>query len=123
MVYGVLYAVLEMVGYQLDTVGWDLVTPLLVASALVDALLAIVVAIAVLVLYDVGRRRWGPAVAAWQERHLAAAEDPREPIGVPSWRPGTEPPSVPLPAPPPSGGTYGVHSRGQRFPEDPGRLL
>ena len=76
LVYGVLYVVLEMVGHALETVGWGRVTPLHVASALVDALLAIVMAIAVLVLWDVGRRRWGPSFRAWQARQLAAAADP-----------------------------------------------
>src|SRR5688572_17588531 len=60
LVYGVLYVVLEMVGHALESVGWGRVTPLHVASALVDALLLIVMAIAVLVLWDVARRRWGP---------------------------------------------------------------
>jgi len=124
LVYGVLYVVLEMVGHALETVGWRRVTPLHVASALVDALLAIVMAIAVLVLWDVGRRRWGPAFRAWQTRQSAAAQEPREALGVPSWRPESEPPSPPLAvAATPRTGTYGTTGHGRRFREDPGHLL
>jgi hypothetical protein len=124
LVYGVLYVVLEMVGHQLATVGWRRVTPLHVASALVDALLAIVVAIAAVVLYDVGRRRWGPALRAWQERQLAAAEPPGEPIGVQSWRPESAPFTYAIGAPvAPRTSTYGTPGAGRRFPEEPGRLL
>ena len=125
LVYGVLYVVLEMVGHALETVGWGRVTPLDVASALVDALLAIVMAIAVLVLWDVGRRRWGPAFRAWQARQLAAAAEFSEPIGVQSWRPESEPPLTPraVAAAPPTG-TYGTGgSSSRRFREDPGQLL
>jgi hypothetical protein len=126
LVYGVLYVVLEMVGHQLETVGWGRITPLHVASALVDALLAIVLAIAALVAFDLGRRRWGPALRAWQERQLESTEERLEPIGVASWRAGSEP------FPPPralgaaavsTGGTYGTSTGGHRYPEDPGRLL
>jgi hypothetical protein len=124
LVYGVLYVVLEMVGHQLATVGWGRVTPLHVASALVDALLAIVVAIAAVVLYDVGRRRWGPALRAWQERQLAAAEPPGEPIGVQSWRPESTPFTRAIGAPAaPRTSTYGTPGAGRRFPEEPGHLL
>jgi hypothetical protein len=124
LVYGVLYVVLEMVGHQLATVGWGRVTPLHVASALVDALLAIVVAIAAVVLYDVGCRRWGPALRAWQDRQLAAAEEPRETIGVQSWRPESTPytRAIGAPAARPTS-TYGATATGRRFPEEPGHLL
>jgi hypothetical protein len=124
LVYGVLYVVLEMVGHQLATVGWGRVTPLHVASALVDALLAIVVAIAAVVLYDVGRRRWGPALRAWQARQIAAAEHSGESIGVPSWRPESTPFTRAIGAPAaPRTSTYGTPGAGRRFPEEPGRLL
>ena len=124
LVYGVLYIVLEMVGHALETVGWGRVTPLHVASALVDALLAIVVAIAVLVLYDVGRRRWSPVFRAWQARQPAAPAEAGEPIGVTSWRPESAPPYSPLAVEAaPRTGTYGTTVRGRRFREDPGQLL
>ena len=124
LVYGVLYVVLEMVGHQLATVGWGRVTPLHVASALVDALLAIVVAIAALVLYDIALKRWGPAFRAWQERQLSAVEELREPIGVESWRPESSPfpRAIGAPVHRPTG-TYGTGGVGRRFPEEPGRLL
>ena len=127
LVYGVLYVVLEMVGHQLETVGWGHVTPLHVASALVDVLLALVVAIAALVLYDLGRKRWGPVFRAWQARQLlaVAVAEPYDPIGVTSWRPDSEPvpPRALAAARAPEGSTYGSGGRSRRYPEDPGRLL
>lgn len=124
LVYGVLYVVLEMVGHQLATVGWGRVTPLHVASALVDALLVIVVAIAALVLCDLARKRWGLAFRAWQERQLPAAEERWEPIGVGSWRPESTPFPRAISAPViPTTGTYGTTGVGRRFPEAPGSLL
>jgi hypothetical protein len=134
LVYGVLYVVFEMVRHQLELIGWERVTPLHVASALVDALLAIVIAIGAVVAFDVGRRRWGPALRAWQERQLRmaaeAAQFDQEPIPVTSWRPGqeAEPLAVaaphPSPAPEPTyaPSTY-ARSTGRRFTEDPGRQL
>jgi hypothetical protein len=123
MVLGVLCVVLEIVGHHLETVGWDRVTPLHVISALVDALLVLVIAIAAVVVWDILRRRWGPALRAWQERQLQP-EPARETIGVTSWRAGQEPfpPPRTLGAPrrPP---TYGGGGTGRRYPEDPGRLL
>jgi hypothetical protein len=126
LVYGVLYVVLEMVGHQLQTVGWGRITPLHVASALVDALLAIVLAVAALVAHDVGRRRWGPALRSWRERQLAWSEEPVEPLGVTSWRAGSEPCSPARAigtAAAATGGTYGTNPADHRYPEDPGRLL
>lgn len=130
LVYGVLYVVAEMVAHSLATVGWDRVTPLDVAAALVDALLAIVVAIAAVVAYDLARRRWLPVLRAWGARqHDRDGEiwdgEPWETIEVDSWRAGEEPAALPRgPGPPGAGGTYGrpVPS-GRRFPEEPGRLL
>jgi hypothetical protein len=137
LVYGVLYVVIEMIGHALETVGWARVTPLDVASALTDALLFVVVCIALVVASDVARRRWGPALLAWhQERLRAHAEAQSEavwgdgPIGVTSWRP--EPialPAGPQPATATSAGgtyaaaTYGPRTPGRAFPEEPGHLL
>jgi hypothetical protein len=134
LVYGVLYVAFEIVGHQLETVGWPRITPLDVASALTDALLAIVICIALVVAVDVGRQRWGPALRAWNEERLRLAAEAAdeswaevvwddEPIGVRSWR------STPLalPAPTgsaPSGGTfYTAGTYGPPFPEEPGRQL
>ena len=137
LVYGVLYVAIEIVGNQLEKVGWPQITPLDVAEALTDALLAIVVCIALVVAFDLGRERWGPALRAWHAERLrlageaarAAGEDwaevvwDDEPIGVRSWRP--EPLALPAaPRSPSSGGTYytpGMPS--PPFPEEPGRQL
>ena len=133
MVYGVLYVVFEMVRHQLELVGWERVTPLHVASALVDALLAIVLAIGAVVAFDVARRRWGPALRAWQERQLRlAAENAQfadEPIPVTSWRPQQEESALAGPRPSTyaeptyAASTYGSRSHGRRYTEDPGRQL
>jgi hypothetical protein len=136
-VYGVLYVVIELVGHQLDTVGWPRVTPLHVAAALIDAFLFVVICLAVVVAVDLAKQRWGPALAAWHrerlrahaEAHAEVVRDDR-PIGVTSWRP--EPialPAGPRPAAPAPGGgtyapaTYGLRASGQPFSEEPGRLL
>ncbi|MCW2704713.1 MAG: hypothetical protein JWQ37_2708 [Blastococcus sp.] len=135
LVYGVLYVALEIVGHQLETVGWPRITPLDVASALTDALLAIVICIALVVAVDVGRQRYGPALRAWNEERLRLAAEAElekswvevswddEPIGVRSWRPAP----LALPAPPataPPGGTFYTPSTyGPPFPEEPGQQV
>ena len=134
LVYGVLYIAIEIVGNKLETVGWPKITPLDVAEALTDALLAIVVCIALVVAVDLGRERWGPALRAWHEERLrlaaeAAQEDwaevvrDDEPIGVRSWRP--EPLALPAAAPSaaPSGTYYTSSPSTPPFPEEPGRQL
>jgi hypothetical protein len=134
LVYGVLYVAAEIVGNQLETVGWPKITPLDVAEALTNALLAIVICIAIVVGVDVGRRRWGPALRAWNEERLRLAADARdenwaevvwddETIGVRSWRP--EPIALPAPAASASaGGTYYTPSSSSPpFPEEPGPRL
>ncbi|TFV88545.1 hypothetical protein [Blastococcus sp. CT_GayMR16] len=129
LVYGVLYVAFEIVGHHLETVGWPRITPLDVASALTDALLVIVICIALLVGFDVARQKWGPALRAWNtERLRLAAEaelegswaevtwDDDEPIGVRSWR--SEPLALPAPA---AGATFYTPSTyGPPFPEEPG---
>jgi hypothetical protein len=133
LVYGVLYVAIEIVGNQLEKVGWAQIDPLDVASALTDALLAIVICISLVVAIDVGRARWGPALRAWNEERLrlaavAAEEDWAEvvwddqPIGVRSWRP--EPLALPAGAAPASTGTYYTPStHSPPFPEVPGPQL
>jgi hypothetical protein len=133
LVYGVLYVAVEIVGNQLETVGWPKITPLDVAEALTNALLAIVICIALVVAVDLGRERWGPALRAWnQERLRLAAEAEREdwaeadwddePIGVRSWRP--EPIALPAAASASPGGTYYTPSSASPpFPEEPGPQL
>jgi hypothetical protein len=136
LVYGVLYIAIEIIGNQLEQVGWPKVTALDVAEALTDAMLAIVVCIALVVAVDLARERWGPALRAWHEERLrlaaeAAAERQDwaegvwddEPIGVRSWRP--EPLALPAASPPPTtGGTYYTpRVPSPPFPEEPGRRL
>ena len=136
LVYGVLYVAVEIVGNQLETVGWPKITPMDVAEALTDGMLAIVICIAIVVGADLARERWGPALRAWnQERLRLAAESAEagdgtwaevewdEPIGVRSWRP--EPIALPAGAPSSSsGGTYYTpSSTSPPFPEEPGPQL
>ena len=129
LVYGVLYVAVEIVGNQLEKVGWARIDPLDVASALTDALLAIVICIALVVAVDVGRERWLPALLAWNQERLRLAAEAQEdwaevswddePIGVRSWR--SEPLALPAPAPSAPGGTYYTSSTsGPPFPEEPG---
>ena len=126
LVYGVLYVVVEIVGAQIEAIGWPQLTALDIATAVANACLTVAVGIAVLVGADVGGRRWHRSMLAWrEERALLTAGSWDEPatITVPSWRP--EPLALPAgrsfdPAP---GGGYAVPSRGRPFPEEPGRLL
>jgi hypothetical protein len=75
-VYAALYVVIEMVGYQLELIGWPQITALDVAGALVNALLWLALVAAVLVTLDVAGDRW--------RRHLR--EQQRELAWVSSWR-------------------------------------
>ena len=89
-VYGALYVVVEIVGHQLEQVGWPEITALDVATALTNAFLTVAVLVAVLVGMDVLGHRWRRHLHAvrLEQARLAAEEwsDP-EPITVPSWRP------------------------------------
>jgi hypothetical protein len=139
LVYGVFYVVIEMIGQHLEEVGWPQVTALDVASALMNALLFVVICIAVVVAWDLAKQRWGPALWAWHQERLrlaalARAEDEvvwdDGPIGVTSWRPGPIAlPAGPQPEGAPTGGgtyaaaTYGSRATGRPFPEEPGPLL
>jgi hypothetical protein len=92
-VYGVLYVVTEMVGYQLELIGWPQITALDVASALTNALLWVALVAAVLVALDVAGARWRRHLRE-QQRELAWVSgwrrrqgwDDDAPITVPSWR-------------------------------------
>ncbi|WP_164704399.1 hypothetical protein [Blastococcus litoris] len=90
VVYGVLYAVFEMVGYQIEQVGWADVSGLDVATAVTDALLTVAVCAAALLAVDLGRKRWGPAVTAWlaERTHVVEAEIWDDaPVRTYAWRP------------------------------------
>ncbi|MGY1690918.1 hypothetical protein [Geodermatophilus sp. SYSU D01105] len=127
LVYGVLYVLVEIVGHQLETIGWPQLTPLDVATAVANACLTVAVGIAVLVGVDVGGRRWRRAVRECREERERAAEQywaEQPPIEVPSWR--AEPLALPVGAPssPVRDPDYsGAPSSGRAFPEEPGRLL
>ena len=115
VVYAVVYVVLEMVGYQLEQIGWPRITALDVASAVTNALLWVAVAAAVVVAVDVLGDRWRRHLRA-QERELAWVASWRrrqgsgqgfgQPFGdegfltVPSWRPALALPAA-EPAPDP----------------------
>src|SRR3954452_11427869 len=100
LVYGVLYVVIEIVGYQLEQVSWPEITALDVATAVTNAFLTVAVLVAVLVAVDVLGHRWRRHLHSLrvERARLAAAEwiDGEwievEPIGtgpitVQAWRP------------------------------------
>jgi hypothetical protein len=90
-VYGLVYVAFEVVGHQLESVGWQYLTALDIAQAITDAVLFVVVVVAVLVAGQLGMERWRRSMAAWSARQAALeppAADP-EPILVTSWRPQT----------------------------------
>ncbi|GAB4079767.1 hypothetical protein GCU67_01720 [Modestobacter muralis] len=103
LVYGVLYVVIEVVGYQLEQVSWPAVTALDVATALTDAFLTVAVLVGVLVGIDVLGHRWRRArqLRLVEEARLATAEwaDPGT-LDVRSWRAEPVPPQLALPASP-----------------------
>lgn len=126
LVYGVFYVVVEIVGAQIEAIGWPNLTALDVATAAANACLTVAIGIAVLVGMDVGGRRWHRSVQAWREERArleAASWEEPGPITVSSWRP--EPLALPAGRPfdPAPGGDYAVPARGRPFPEEPGRLL
>ncbi|RFU19691.1 hypothetical protein [Geodermatophilus marinus] len=127
VVYGLLYVLVELVGYRLEQVGWPRLTALDVAAAITDACLAVAVVSAVLVAGDVGLRRRrarrdGCPVAV--DDGVQVPDAPGSgPITVRSWRP--------RPALPAGHSAYAVpdvpeaaYPTGSRpFPAHPGRLL
>ena len=126
LVYGVLYVVVEMVGYQLEQVGWADVSGLDVATAVTDALLTVAICAAALLLLDLARKRWGRSMLAWHAERAEQAEIWDEPIGVWSWRAAplaitAERVDEPLPQTGYRGNPYSF--AGHRFPKDPGTLL
>jgi len=119
LVYGVLYVVIEIVGYQLEQVSWPEITALDVATAVTNAFLTVAVLVAALVAIDVLGHRWRRHLAAvrLEEARLAAAEwADAEPITVQSWRP--EPLALPAGAPPVVAGQATNAYARQAWPED-----
>jgi hypothetical protein len=142
LVYVGLYLVVEMIGAQLAAVEWAQITPLMVASAVVDAMLVVSVLVAVLVTADLTKHRWRPLLHTWLHEHArphtgwwgAHRHDDdyyAEVVGVTSWRP--EPLALPVGSPPVpptatyAAPTYAVSSTpprpGRPFPEGDGTLL
>ena len=126
LVYGVLYVVFEVVGYQFEQIGWTDISALDVATALTDAFLTVALCAAVFVTVDLGARRWRRVMAAWRlDQADVDAELWDRPVTVTSWRPEPlaisaervdGPPKVPY-----TGNPYSF--AGHRFPKDPGTLL
>jgi hypothetical protein len=147
LVYVLVYLVLELIGAQLAAVEWAAITPLMVASAVTDALFVVAVLVALLVTADLTKHRWRPALHTWLHEHARAHtgwwgahrrggpgghdDDYAEVVGVRSWR--AEPPALPAGAPAAAptatyaAPTYAVSGTpprsGRPFPEDDGRLL
>jgi hypothetical protein len=130
LVYGVLYVVIEMVGHQLDAIGWPQLTALDVATAVVNALLVVAVGIAVLVAADVLGHGWRKRVRGWRAEQARLAEQQEQtPITVRAWRPGRLALTAgPAPTPYAGHASAGTHRSGEPY-TDPdfldqhGRLL
>ncbi|MGY1603301.1 hypothetical protein [Geodermatophilus sp. SYSU D00815] len=94
VVYGLLYVMVELVGAEIEAIGWPELTGLDVATAIAQAVFTISIALAVLLGLDVLVRRWRRSRQAWHaERARLAAEAEQEPIPVGAGRP--EPVAVP----------------------------
>jgi hypothetical protein len=129
LMYGALYVVIEIVGYQLERVTWPEITPLDVATALTNAFLTVAVLAAALVAIDVLGHRWRrhlQAVRLEEGRAAAAGWIDPEPITVQSWR--TEPLALPTAATPAESASAANAYARQAWPADAssdssGRLL
>src|SRR3954469_5774592 len=78
VVYGLLYVMVELVGAQLEQIGWPSLTPRAVPTAVVHPLFAWSVCIAVLLGLDVAPRRWQRArlVYLLEQARLAEQAEP-----------------------------------------------
>ena len=142
LIYVLLYLVVELIGAQLADVEWGRITPLMVASAIADAMLVVAVLVAALVASDLTKHRWRPAMHTWLRRHArphAGRRDahPHVPeeyagtVGVRSWRaervalPSGSPAAAPTAMyAEPTYAVSGTPARtGRPFPEDDGTLL
>jgi hypothetical protein len=135
LVLVLLSLVVELFGARLAAVDWSLVTPLMVASAAIDALLVVAVLVGLLVAADLmrHRRRHGQARPHAEPRggRGQSSQDRSDVLGIHSWRPA--PAALPLGAPAaaptatyaePTYGMSGGPVRVRRpFPEDDGTLL
>ncbi len=142
LVYVLLYLVVELIGAQLAAVEWGHITPLMVASAVADAMLVVAVLVAALVAADLTKHHWRPAMHTWLHEHArphagrrgAQRDDPEDhagTVGVRSWR--AERQALPsgsravAPTATYAEPTYAVSGSpgraGRPFPEDGGTLL
>ena len=89
-VYGLVYVLIEVIGNELERVGWVRLTPLEVAQAITDAALVVAVVLAVVLAGHLGAEHFRRSMAAWQAERALLAEEPGdddEPIiTVTSWR-------------------------------------
>lgn len=85
VVYGLLYIAVEVVGSRIEQVGWPQVTALDVATACSQAALAVAVAIALLVGWDVAAHRYRRWHRERARVRLAEWAEP-QPLTVESWR-------------------------------------
>ena len=126
-VYGVLYVVLEVVGHQLEQIGWADISGLDVATALTDAFLVLAVCAATLVAADVGVRRWGRSMADWRLRQAdGPGEIWDEPVGSHARRSAPLAVTAERVEEPPGRSRYNGNPysfAGHRFPKGPGTLL
>jgi hypothetical protein len=88
-VYGLLYILVELIGQELESVGWARLNPMDVAQAVTDAVLVVTVLVAVLVALHLGAERWRRSLAAWyaEQELLDPSVAASAPITVTSWRP------------------------------------
>jgi hypothetical protein len=125
LVYGVLYVVFEMVGYQLEQVGWAEVSGLDVATAVTDALLTVAICAAVVLCMHLGLERWRRSMADWRADRATHAEVWDGPPAPGAWRAApitVTAKRVEEPARPSwTGNPYAFG--GHRYPKDAGKLL
>jgi hypothetical protein len=89
--YGLVYVMFELVGYQLESVGWVRLRPMDVAEAVTDAALVVAVALALVVLGRIGGERLAQSIDAWHEARRSDSPIDDAPfdvhtITVTSWR-------------------------------------
>ena len=134
--YAVVLVVLLMLVREYEAAGWTDVGGLQISAALVNSLLVVAVAAAVLLAGRLGLESWTRSMARWHRRQARAAGadwPDAEVVGVTSWRTGpTAAPAQIAAAPDPVqtapagftyvGPSYGPDSRPTPpFPERPGR--
>ena len=88
VVYGLLYVAMEVVGHQIEAVGWPQLTALDVATACAQAALVVAVVIGLLVGADIAAHRWRRRQRDRALTELAEWAEPA-PLVVESWRPDT----------------------------------